>query len=396
MNTTKLTGAKRLEGMYFSPIRQVMERVAQVREAGHPVISLSAGEPDFNTPALVKEKTIEALLQNETHYAPNRGTMGLRTEIAKYLRHNFSLNYDPATEILLTCGGAEAVSVAFLANVDPGDEVIVFTPAFMNYENMIAEAGGIMVPIPLRAEDGFQINCEILAQHITDKTKMVVINNPCNPTGIVYSRQVLEGVAKLCVEHDILVFSDEIYNKIVYDGAECCSIAALPGMWERTITMNGFSKAFAMTGWRMGFLAAPAGRTSDLLKVHQYTTTCISTFSQIGVERSMNAPETLAEVEQMVEAFNRRRKLVMSRLDQIPKLSYIEPKGAFYIFVDVSGTGLKGDTFASRLLEEKYVGCVPGSKLGTGFDRYVRFSYATSDQNLEEAFKRLAELVDSL
>ena len=160
--------------------------------------------------------------------------------------------------------------------------------------------------------------------------------------------------------------------------------------------MNGFSKAFAMTGWRMGFLAAPAERTSDLLKVHQYTTTCISTFSQIGVERSMNAPETLAEVEQMVEAFNRRRKLVMSRLDQIPKLSYIEPKGAFYIFVDVSGTGLKGDTFASRLLEEKYVGCVPGSKLGTGFDRYVRFSYATSDQNLEEAFKRLAELVDSL
>ena len=396
MNTTKLTGAKRLEGMYFSPIRQVMERVAQVREAGHPVISLSAGEPDFNTPALVKEKTIEALLQNETHYAPTRGTMGLRTEIAKYLRHNFSLNYDPATEILLTCGGAEAVSVAFLANVDPGDEVIVFTPAFMNYENMIAEAGGIMVPIPLRAEDGFQINCEILAQHITDKTKMVVINNPCNPTGIVYSRQVLEGVAKLCVDHDILVFSDEIYNKIVYDGAECCSIAALPGMWERTITMNGFSKAFAMTGWRMGFLAAPAERTSDLLKVHQYTTTCISTFSQIGVERSMNAPETLAEVEQMVEAFNRRRKLVMSRLDQIPKLSYIEPKGAFYIFVDVSGTGLKGDTFASRLLEEKYVGCVPGSKLGTGFDRYVRFSYATSDQNLEEAFKRLAELVETL
>ena len=321
MNAADKTGAKRLEGMYFSPIRQVMEKVAKVREAGHPVISLSAGEPDFNTPNLIKEKTIEALLQNETHYAPNRGTLGLRTEIAKYLRRNFDLNYDPATEVLLTCGGAEAVNVAFMTTIDQGDEVIVFTPAFMNYENMIAEAGGVMVPIPLRAEDGFQINCDILAQHITPKTKMIVINNPCNPTGIVYSRQTLEGVAKLCVEHNILVFSDEIYNKIVYDGTECCSIATLPGMRERTITMNGFSKAFAMTGWRMGYLAAPAEMTNDLLKIHQYTTTCISTFSQIGVERSMNAPETEAEVDKMIKAFARRRSLVMSKLDKIPGLS---------------------------------------------------------------------------
>ncbi len=396
MNAADKTGAKRLEGMYFSPIRQVMEKVAKVRKAGHPVISLSAGEPDFNTPNLIKEKTIEALLQNETHYAPNRGTLGLRTEIAKYLRRNFDLNYDPATEVLLTCGGAEAVNVAFMTNIDQGDEVIVFTPAFMNYENMIAEAGGVMVPIPLRAEDGFQINCDILAQHITPKTKMIVINNPCNPTGIVYSRQTLEGVAKLCVEHNILVFSDEIYNKIVYDGTECCSIATLPGMRERTITMNGFSKAFAMTGWRMGYLAAPAEMTNDLLKIHQYTTTCISTFSQIGVERSMNAPETEAEVDKMIKAFARRRSLVMSKLDKIPGLSYIEPKGAFYIFVDVSGTGLNGDDFAARLLEEKYVGIVPGSKLGKGFDKYVRLSYATSDENLEEALKRMAELAAAL
>lgn len=389
-------GAKRLENMYFSPIRAVMERVAQVKAEGHPVISLSAGEPDFNTPSLIKEKTIEALLQNQTHYAPNRGTIGLRTEIAKYLRRNFNLNYDPVTEILLTCGGAEAVNAAFMANVNPGDEVIVFTPAFMNYENMIQEAGGTMVAIPLRAEDGFQINCEILEQHITDKTKMIVINNPCNPTGIVYERKVLESVAELCKKYDLLVFSDEIYNKIVYDNMECCSIAALPGMWERTITMNGFSKAFAMTGWRMGFLAAPAWMINNLLKIHQYTTTCISTFCQIGVEISMNAPETVAEVEKMVEAFSRRRSLVMSRLDAIPGLGYIEPKGAFYIFVDVSGTGLTGDEFASRLLEEKYVGCVPGSKLGSGFDKYVRFSYATSDENLEEALRRVAEFVQSL
>lgn len=396
MEQNKPMTAKRLEGMYFSPIRQVMEKVAQVKAAGHPVISLSAGEPDFNTPELIKQKTAEALLANHTHYAPNRGTLGLRTEISKFLHSNFDLEYDPNTEILLTCGGAEAVNAAFLATIDPGDEVIVFTPAFMNYENLIAEAGGKMVAIPLRAEDGFQINCEILEEHITPSTKMVVINNPCNPTGIVYTRPVLEQVARLCQKYNLLVFSDEIYNKIVYDGAECCSMAALPGMRERTITMNGFSKAFAMTGWRIGYLAAPAQLINALLKIHQYATTCISTFSQIGLEQSMNAPETIAEMDEMVAAFGRRRKLVMSRLDQIPGLSYIEPKGAFYIFIDVSGTGLDGDAFAARLLEEKYVGCVPGSKLGTGFERFVRLSYAADDESLSQAMDRIAELVKEL
>lgn len=395
MNNFK-TGAKRLDNMYFSPVRQVTERVGQLKAAGFPVVSLSAGEPDFNTPELIKEKTIEAILQNQTHYAPNRGTLGLRTEIAKYLRSNFNLSYDPATEILLTSGGAEAVNAAFMAFVDPGDEVIVFTPAFMNYENMIAATQGVMVPIPLRAEDSFQINCKLLEEKITTKTKMIVLNNPCNPTGVVYTREVLEQVAALCVKYDILVFSDEIYNKIVYDNAECVSMATLPGMQERTITMNGFSKAFAMTGWRMGYLAAPAEMINNLLKIHQYTTTCISTFSQIGVERSMNLPETVAEVNQMIAIFDRRRRLVMEWLDKIPGLTYIEPKGAFYVFVNVKGTGLNGDQFTSRLLEEKYVGCVPGSKLGLGFEDFFRLSYATSDENLKEALTRIEALANEV
>ncbi|HWP51766.1 MAG TPA: pyridoxal phosphate-dependent aminotransferase [Clostridia bacterium] len=389
-------GARRLESMYFSPVRQVMERVAEVKAAGHSVISFSAGEPDFNTPELIKQKTIEAILKNETHYAPNRGTLALRTEIAKFLRHNFGLDYDPATEILLTCGGAEAVNVVFMAMVDPGDEVIVFTPAFMNYENVIAEAGGKMIAVPLRKEDGFQINPETLEAHITSRTKMVVINNPCNPTGIVYSRQVLEQVAQVCKKHNLIVLSDEIYNKIVYNGVECCSVATLPGMRERTVTMNGFSKAYAMTGWRMGYLAAPAEMTSNLLKIHQYTTTCISTFSQIGVEQAMNAPETLAEVDAMVGAFSCRRTLLMSGLDQIPGLSYIVPEGAFYIFVDVSGTGMDGDAFAARLLESQYVGCVPGSKLGKESGNFIRISYATSEANIEEGLRRIAKFVSEL
>ena len=321
--------------------------------------------------------------------------MELRKAICQRLKADCGLDYD-FKEIAVSNGAKTCVYVALRALVNPGDEVILPAPYWVSYIELIRMVGGVPVVIDTTEAEHFKITAEKLAAAITPKTKCMILNNPCNPTGIVYSRQTLEGVAKLCVEHNILVFSDEIYNKIVYDGTECCSIATLPGMRERTITMNGFSKAFAMTGWRMGYLAAPAEMTNDLLKIHQYTTTCISTFSQIGVERSMNAPETEAEVDKMIKAFARRRALVMSKLDKIPGLSYIEPKGAFYIFVDVSGTGLNGDDFAARLLEEKYVGIVPGSKLGKGFDKYVRLSYATSDENLEEALKRMAELAAAL
>lgn len=307
MSSDILSGANRLEEMYFSPIRQVGERAAALAEQGHPVLSFSSGEPDFNTPGPIKAATIQAIEHNKTHYAPNRGILSLRKAIAAQLRTVVGVEYDPVSEILLTAGGAEAINNAFLAVLNPGDEAIVFTPAFMNYENLISMCGATMVSIPLRKKNGFQIDPQELAEHISSKTKLIILNNPCNPTGVVYTAETLEKVANIAKEHNLLVFSDEIYNQITYDGVSCTSIASFPGMKERTILMNGFSKAYAMTGWRLGYLAASSRMLSNLLKVHQYTTTCVPTFVQEGLAETMNAPETMAEVKQMVAAFDRRR-----------------------------------------------------------------------------------------
>ena len=377
MSSDILSGANRLEEMYFSPIRQVGERAAALAEQGHPVLSFSSGEPDFNTPGPIKAATIQAIEHNKTHYAPNRGILSLRKAIAAQLRTVVGVEYDPVSEILLTAGGAEAINNAFLAVLNPGDEAIVFTPAFMNYENLISMCGATMVSIPLRKKNGFQIDPQELAEHISSKTKLIILNNPCNPTGVVYTAETLEKVANIAKEHNLLVFSDEIYNQITYDGVSCTSIASFPGMKERTILMNGFSKAYAMTGWRLGYLAASSRMLSNLLKVHQYTTTCVPTFVQEGLAETMNAPETMAEVKQMVAAFDRRRKLFIQGLDAIGNLEYIKPQGAFYIFIDVSKTGMDGDEFASRLLEERYVACVPGS-----------------DENIKEGLARIDEFLN--
>lgn len=389
-------GAKRLEKMYFSPVRQVLEKASKLLEEGHEVISFSAGEPDFDTPARIKEETIHAIEKNLTHYAPNRGVLALRQAIAGEIEQKNGVSYDPGTEIILTSGGAEAVNNAFLAFINPGDEVIVFTPAFMNYENMAAMAGGIMVPIPLTKEDGFQINTAKLEAHITEKTKMIVVNNPCNPTGVVYEEKVLQEVSRIAIEHDLLVFSDEIYDEIVYEGKSCRSIASYEGMRERTILMNGFSKAYAMTGWRLGYLAADVRLTEHLLKIHQYTTTCTPTFIQHGLAASMCSEKTKYEKQEMVEAFSRRRHLLLKMLDKTEGLSYIAPMGAFYVFVDVSQTGLNGEEFADRLLQEKYVACVPGIKLGKECNDFIRISFAASDSKIEAGMRRIQEFVEGL
>jgi len=383
------TQAHRLDNMYFSPIRQVGEKAMAMAEKGFPVIKFQVGEPDFNTAETIKEATIQAIRDNNTHYAPNRGTLPLRKAIADKLKKISNLDYDPVSEILVTCGGAEVINAALLATLNPDDEAIVFTPAFMNYENLINMCGAKMVGIPLRKENKFQIDLKELESKVTDNTKLVIINNPCNPTGIVYEEAVLEGIAKLAVEHNFLVFSDEIYNEIIYDGVKCRSIATFPGMRDRTITMNGFSKAFAMTGWRVGYMAANSKLISNMLKVHQYATTCIPTFIQVGLAKAMNLPETTEGIEKMRQAFDKRRKFITSEIDRIGKLEYVMPQGAFYIFIDVSKTGMDGDTFCNRLLEEKYVACVPGSKLGDWCKDYIRISYATSEENLKEGFARI-------
>ena len=386
-----IKGADRLEKMYFSPVRAVMEKVSKVIAEGHDVISFGVGEPDFDTPSRVKADTIKAIENNYTHYAPNRGVLGLRKELSSYLEGLTGVSYDPASEIILTGGGAEAINNAFLAFINPGDEVITFPPTFMNYENMVYMAGGTLVEIPLTKEDNFQIDPARLEAAITDKTKMIVINNPSNPTGVVLTPEVLQQVADIAIKHDLLVFSDEIYAELIYDGMKFTSIASLPGMKERTIMMTGFSKAFAMTGWRLGVLASTSELISCMLKVHQYTTTCLPTFIQQGLVTAMNAPETIREKNEMVEAFARRRQMVLDGLDEIPDLSYTKPMGAFYIFVDVSATGMTGEEYADALLYDKYVAVVPGIKLGKECGNFIRISYATSDEKIAEGLRRMKE-----
>lgn len=389
-------GAERIRDIPFSPVRKVMERAKEIEGQGNKMVFFQIGEPDFSTPAPIVEATIEALRQHKTHYAPNRGTLSLRQAVSRDIAGKSGLQYNPEDEILVTVGGSEAINNAIMAFINPGDEVIVFTPAFMNYANVVRMAGGTVVPVPLRKENQLQIDPGEVANALTPRTKMMIVNNPGNPTGVVYEQSVLEKVAALAVKHDILVFSDEIYDEILYDDARCISIATLPGMRERTIVMNGFSKAYAMTGWRLAYLAAPAQLVTHMLKVHQYETTCAPTFIQEGVAAAMSLDVTGVEKARQLEAFTRRRKRLLSGLRAIPGLDFAEPKGAFYVLLDVSGTGLTGEEFASRLLEEKHVAVVPGVGFSPDCVEYVRISFAVSEEDIDLGLERIRDFVASL
>lgn len=392
-NLDCFSGADRLRNMYFSPMRLIGERATELASQGHKVISFASGEPDFSTPIQIKQSTITAINLDKTHYAPNRGLLSLRNAISEHIKHTIHIDYDPSSEIIVTSGGAEAINNSFLALLNPTDEAIIFTPAFMNYENMVYLCGAKLVKIPLLPENDFQIDIALLKEHINDNTKLIVLNSPCNPTGVIYNKETLEKIAQIAIKNDLIVLSDEIYNQIVYDGIIYHSIASIPGMKERTILLNGFSKAYAMTGWRLGYVASDSRLILNILKIHQYTTTCTPTFIQAGVAASMNLPETDLCVQQMCDSFSSRRNLVIKELKQIPQLSYIVPNGAFYIFIDVSKTGMDGDTFVSRLLEEYYVACIPGSKLGSHCKNFIRLSFATNVVDILEGFKRIKTFI---
>jgi aspartate/methionine/tyrosine aminotransferase len=388
-------GAERMDSTSSSLIRVMLDKVRAMKDAGKTVIPLVAGEPDFNTPEPIKKATISALEANFTHYGSNRGMPELREKISKILERDMEVHYDPATEILVTCGGAEAINNALLSTISPGDEVIIFSPAFVSYENLVHLAGGTVVSLPLKEENGFQIDLSETEAHITNRTRMIILNNPCNPTGVAYHREILEGLAKLACKYDLLVFSDEIYDRLTYD-EPFCSMASFPGMRERALIMCGFSKTYAMTGWRLGYLAVDKRHMDYILKFHQYSTTCCPTFLQIGLANSVDLPETETAVKEMQNKFKERRKLIMEQLDKIPQIHYVRPSGAFYVFIDVSDTGLSGQEFSERLLEEKLVGTVPGIGLGKECGDFVRLSYATSNENILEATNRMADFVKSL
>ena len=386
--------AKRIEKVQMSSIRIVMEKVEKLRNQGKSVVSLCAGEPDFNTPEGIKIATIEALNDNQTHYSSNRGYLGLRQKVSQLLKQQTTIDYDSDQEIIMTCGCSEAINNTCQAFIDEGDEVIIFTPAFVSYQNTVLLCKGIPVEIPLKPSNGFQIDLDEVKNKITDKTKMIIINNPNNPTGAVYSKETLEKLCQIARENHIYILADEIYNQLDYEN-QYVSIASFEDMKDYTIIVNGFSKAYAMTGWRMGYIASSQENIEPILKVHQYTTTSQMTFAQIGMAKAIDQEDVKEEVQHMVDTFHERRTFIMEQLDQCENLSYIKPHGAFYIMVDVSKTGFNGQEFADKLLDYG-VAVVPASGFGKDFIDFVRISFASSKENIEEAFVRIRKLLSDV
>lgn len=395
MESNLFAGAARLKGMPASLIRRVLDRAAELEAQGRPVVKLIAGEPDFNTPQAIKDAAAAAIRDNFTHYTSNRGYPPLRGAIAERMLEETGLSYDPDSEILVTTSGAEAINNSLLANLDPGDEVLILSPSFINYENVARIAGATPVFLPLRADDGFQIDVDALRERLTPRTRMVVLNNPCNPTGAHYSPETLEKLSRLICERNLLAFSDEIYSSLTY-GGRFRSLASFPGMRERTIVMNGFSKVFAMTGWRLGYVCADARMISNILQIHQYSTTCSPTFIQVALAKTMNTEPVRLEAGRMAREFSKRREAVTGGLARIPGLRFTKPGGAFYVFADVSATGLPGEAFCARLLEESGVAVVPGVGFGREYGDFIRISYAAGDETIAEGLARTAEFVASL
>jgi aminotransferase len=372
-------------GLKPSGIRKFFDIVATMKD----VISLGIGEPDFTTPDHILQAGIRSLQQGETHYTSNAGKLNLRQALAEYLQRRYRVQYDPANEIVITVGVSEALYLALTALLNPGEEVIIPTPCFVSYQAEVILAGGAPVEVPTYVEDGFQMRPDRLQAAITPRTKAILISSPNNPTGGVSTRQNLLEVARLAAEHDLIVISDELYDQLVY-GVEHVCFAGLPGMWERTILLGGFSKNYAMTGWRVGFAAAPANILRGLVRIHQYTIMSAPTTAQDAALEAILHGE--AAVEEMRQEYDRRRRLIVSGLNALG-LPTFEPHGAFYAFPSIAVTGMDEETFAQKLLEEERVACVPGSAFGPGGEGYVRCSYATAYEKIEEALHRIQRFV---
>lgn len=364
-----------------SGIRKFFDIVATMKD----VISLGIGEPDFTTPSQITEAGIRSLQNGETHYTGNAGLIETRRALSEHLEKLYGVSYDPGSEIILTVGGSEALQIAAMAVVDPGDEVVIPTPCFVAYQALVLLAGGVPVEVPLRMEDNFDLNIPNLEKAITPKTKAILIGFPCNPTGAVASREKLLEVARLAEKYDLVVISDEMYDQLVYGVKHVC-FAGLPGMKNRTITLGGFSKDYAMTGWRIGYACAPAALATAMVRVHQYIIMSAPTTAQQAALEALRNGEP--DVIRMRDEYDRRRKLIVGGFNKIG-LPTFEPKGAFYAFPKISVTGLDDDTFAMRLLEEEKVAVVPGSAFGAGGAGFVRCSYATSYEKIEEALRRI-------
>ena len=381
--------SKRCAPIKPSGIRKFFDIAGQIED----VISLGVGEPDFQTPWSVRKTAITALEKGKTIYTANSGLIELRKEISKYLEKTQRVKYDPVHEIIVTVGGSEAIDLGIRAMVDPGDEVLVVEPSFVCYAPIVELTGGIAVPIETKAEDNFKLTAEALKAKITDKTKLLILPFPNNPTGAVMTRSDLEKIAEVLRDTNIVVLSDEIYSELTYTGEPHCSIVSFEGMQERTLLVNGFSKAYAMTGWRMGYVAGPEPLITQMLKIHQYAIMCSPTVSQYAAIEALQSCDN--EVKKMVSEYNIRRRWLVNALNEIG-LECFEPEGAFYVFPSIKSTGLSSEDFCERLLYEHKVAVVPGNAFGDCGEGYIRISYAYSLKHLMEAVSRIKEFLDDL
>jgi len=384
----KIYLSERVATLKPSGIRKFFDIAATMKE----VISLGIGEPDFTTPQPILEAGIRSLQRGETHYTSNSGILELRQALSLHLEKLYQVSYDPGSEIIMTVGGSEALYLAMTALLDPGDEVVIPTPCFVSYQAEVLLAGGTPVEIACCMEDNFDLDPKKVEAVVTPHTKAILLSFPNNPTGAVASRATLLEVARIAEEHDLIVISDEIYDRLVYGLPHVC-FPALSNMRKRTILLGGFSKDYAMTGWRIGFAAGPVDLIRGMNRVHQYTIMCAPTTAQEAAITALTNAEQF--VEEMITEYDRRRKLIVSGMNQIG-LPTFEPHGAFYAFPQVSITGLDDETFASRLLQEEHVAVVPGSAFGAGGAGFVRCSYATSYEKIEEALRRIERFVRKL
>lgn len=373
--------AKHVAGLKPSGIRKFFDIVATMDD----VISLGIGEPDFTTPEPILRAGIRSLQSGETHYTSNAGRFELRQALIEHLNRSYGVSYDPATEIIITVGVSEALYLAMTSLLNPGEEVIIPTPCFVSYQAEVILAGGMPVEVATHMEDGFQLRPEALEAAITPRTKAILIGYPNNPTGAVATREALLEVARIAEKHDLVVVSDELYDQLVYGVPQVC-FPSLPGMWERTILLGGFSKNYAMTGWRIGFAAGPADIIMGLLLVHQYTIMSAPTTAQDAAMEAIQNGRPY--VEEMRDEYNRRRELIVDGLNQLG-LPTFEPHGAFYAFPKVAVTGMDDETFSQKLLDEERVAVVPGSSFGPGGEGFVRCSYSTAYEKIEEALRRM-------
>ena len=356
------------------------------------VVGLTVGEPDFQTPWHIREAGIQSLEKGRTYYTANAGLMELRSEIANYMSRRFNVSYNSSSEVIVTVGGSEAIDIAFRSVIEAGDEVIIPTPSFVCYAPLVRIAGGVPVILETKFEDKFKINPEALKAAITPRTKMLVLPYPNNPTGAIMTKEELEDIAEILRDTNILILSDEIYAEMTYTGSHC-SIASLDGMWERTIIASGFSKAYAMTGWRLGYICAPAPLTEQMLKIHQYGIMSSPTTSQFAaVEALKNGDE---DIKMMVDEYNRRRRYIFNGLKSLG-IEAFEPEGAFYIFPKIGDFGLSGEEFCNKLLYQYKCAIVPGNAFGKSGEGFARISYAYSLKHITQALERIEAFVKTL